>query len=181
MFSLAKDITLKPRAIGIGIFLLALALRLGFALQWHELPYGDAPLWDAKGHDDWAMKILQGQFLQPTAFYSSPLYPFFLALIYQLFGHSFLIVSIINAMIDSATCTMLGIIALEYFGVCAAVLTGLLAALCRSMIFYTAPVMKESLGLFLLAAFTYLFLRALRESKARDFVLGGFCLGLCAL
>lgn len=172
---------LTPRTVSIGVFALAFTLRLIFAWQWHDLPYGDAPLWDAKGHDDWATQILQGHFLQKTAFYSSPLYPYFLALLYKLWGHSFLMVSVVNAIIDSLTCVLLAFIAFECFGASAAALTGLLAAFCRSMIFYTAPVMKESLGLFLLAAFTWMLLRALHGGKGRDFALAGCCLGLCAL
>ena len=185
MFAFTKDSPINrlvsARAIGIGIFFLAFALRLCFAIQWHNLPYGGVPLGDAADHDDWAMKILQGHFLKSPAFYSSPLYPYFLALTYKLFGHSFFMVSIVNALIDSLTCVLLGIIAFDCFGAGAAIITGLLAVFCRSMIFYTAPVMKESLGLFLLAASTLMLLRALRNGKGRDFAFGGFCLGLCAL
>jgi len=172
----------KPQtSIAILTFLAALIMRLVFAYQWHALPYGDAPLLDAKSYHLWAQEIANGQWTRGTAFYQSPLYPYVLAIIYKLFGHGMIVASVFNALLDAASCALLSRIAFRCFGPAAALATGLLAAIYRPLIFFTAPVMKETLGVFLLTVFLALALKALASGKIRDYVLSGLALGLAAL
>ncbi len=167
--------------IASGVFLLALAVRLVFIWQWNATPYGVMPIIDAHVYDLWAQDIANGQILRAKAFYQSPLYPYLLALIYKIFGHSFLAASLFNAILDSLSCAILSLTAFSCFGFEAALLTGALAALDRQLIFYTAPLMKESLGVFLMALFLAAVLRALKSGSTKHFFLSGALLGLLAL
>jgi 4-amino-4-deoxy-L-arabinose transferase-like glycosyltransferase len=167
--------------IAIGVFALAFAVRAVFAFQWQTTPYGGAPLLDARAYDDWAQAIAQGHWLRARAFYQSPLYPYLLAALYKIFGHNYLAASFLNAALDAGTAAILSLISFTLFGRMAAIVTGLLAAFYAPMIFYTAPVMKEPLGLFLLALFLLFALRAVRAGWNRDFAWAGFFLGLAAL
>lgn len=171
----------QPLPVYASIFILALALRIVFAFQWHDTPYGAAPLLDAKAYDDWAQSIASGQWLRTTAFYQSPLFPYVLAVLYKVFGHSYLMISLFNAFLDSCIAVILSMISRCCFGIAAAAITGVLAALYGPFIFYSAPVMKEPLGQFLLSLFLLYALRALRENRLRDFMLCGAGLGLGAL
>ncbi|MDD5586664.1 MAG: glycosyltransferase family 39 protein [Alphaproteobacteria bacterium] len=171
----------SPAAIAVIIFLLAFGVRLVFALQWHGTPYGGAPLLDAASYHQWAQDIAKGHLFRARAFYQSPLYPYVLGGLYALFGPSPLLASLFNAVLGAAACSLLGLIAFGAFGPLAALATGLLAAFNKQMIFYTAPVMKEPLGLFLLAVFLLLALRALRKKEPFSFFGSGFLLGLSAL
>jgi hypothetical protein len=74
--------------------------------------------------------------------------------------------SFFNALLGALSCAVLSLITLGCFGFEAALLTGALAALDRQLIFYTAPLMKESLGFFLTAVFLASVLRALSVSSA---------------
>ncbi len=172
---------LTAREIGIGIFVLALIVRVVFVFQWNATPYGAVPLLDALAYDEWAQNIAKGHLLQSRAFYQSPLYPYLLAVIYKIFGHKLLAASLFNAVLSAGACTVLGIIAFEAFGVEAALAAGILATFTRSFVFYSAPVMKEPLGLLLLALFLLFALRALRDNRLRDFIWSGLFLGFCAL
>jgi 4-amino-4-deoxy-L-arabinose transferase-like glycosyltransferase len=164
-----------------GIFLAALLLRLIFVWQWSATPYGALPIIDAHAYDLWGWDIASGHLFRDTAFYQSPLYPYVLALIYAIFGYNLLAVSLFNALLSALTCVILGLIAFDSFGPFAALATGALAVFDRHLIFYAAPVMKESLCLFLIALFLMCVLRALRSGRGWDFFLSGAWLGLAAL
>jgi hypothetical protein len=88
--------------------------------------------------------------------------------------------SFFNALLGALSCAVLSLITLGCFGFEAALLTGALAALDRQLIFYTAPLMKESLGFFLTAVFLASVLRALSVSSAlTPFAQPGRSGGLC--
>lgn len=171
----------SPRSlIALCVFACAFLLRAFFAFQWQYMPYGDVPLLDARAYDDWARALLDGQ-PNNHAFYQSPVYPYLLALLYRLTGHSFLAASLLNALLDSATAAILSLVSFSLFGRMAAIVTGILAATYAPMIFYTAPLMKESLTLFLFAVFLFAALQILQNNRLRDYALCGLAFGLAAL
>lgn len=177
-----RRILADPRIAFAVIFLVAFAVRCVFVVQWNHTPYATQPLLDAKVYHEWAQAIASGEFLRGKAFYQSPLYPYFLGLVYALFGPHFWLVGLINALFEAGTATLLSLIALRAFGsLSAAVGTGVIAAFYRPTIFYTAPVMKEPLGLFLLALFFCLFQRGLSLPRTRTFFFSGLVLGLAVL
>ena len=171
----------SPRFIAFSLFGLAFLLRFVFALQWHATPYGAFPLIDALSYDRWALALANGDTLNAQAFYQSPVYPYLLSVLYRVTGHSLFCASLLNALLDSATAALLALVSFSLFGRAAAIITGLLAALCAPMIFYTAPVMKESLTLFLLALFLHTSLRLLQANRLRDYFFCGLCFGLAVL
>ena len=168
-------------AVAALVFLVAFAVRLIFAFQWNATPYGLTPLMDAADNFRLAQAVAHGQLLQAGAFYLSPLYPYVLGAVYALFGSGLFLASVINAVLDAGTCAILSLVAFGSFGPVAALATGLFGAFNDKMIFYTAPVMKESLGLFLLSAFIWCAFKALDRKKAGAYFGAGVCLGLAEL
>ena len=176
-----KRIACNEFAICIAIFVFSLLLRAFFAYQWQGTPYGASPLLDAQAYDAWAQKIARGQLFRDRAFYQSPLYPYVLGAFYWLLGHNLFFVGLLNAVLSAATAALLGAIAFFCFGAPAAWATGLLAAFDRLMIFYAAPVMKESLALLLLAIFLYAVLKSLTHKGKYSPLIAGLGLGLGVL
>jgi tetratricopeptide (TPR) repeat protein len=172
---------LCPRAVGGMTFILALIVRLVFADQWHATPYGMSPQLDALAYNDWAINISHGHVLHGRVFYQSPLYPYLLGIIYTFLGPNLWFPSLFNVLVSAVTCSLLSCLAFAAFGPWAAVTTGVLAAFYRPAIFYTAPVMKESLVLFLLACFAFKIFRARAANRTIDFLYSGVFLGLCAI
>ena len=168
----------KPFVI-TAIFVVALLLRVIFVFEWFRTPYGAVPLLDAASYDQWAREIAAGQFLRAAAFYQSPLYPYLLAVLYKIVGPDFTVVAYLQAIVGAATCAWIALIAFESSNELAALVAGLLASFYRPMIFFTAPLMKETLSLFLLAGTVYFMLQSFKTK--RGFWLGGFFLGLTAL
>jgi len=145
------------------VFMLALMVRVLFVLQWDDLPYAHAPLLDAQVYDMWATEIAQGSLLRGKAFYQSPLYPYLCGLLYAVFGHSSLVIGLFNALLGAASIAILTALTGAWFGAGAALAAGLLGAFYRPFLFYTAPLMKEPLALFLLTLFVAFIFRGFRE------------------
>ena len=67
--------------------LLALALRLLYLADVSGQPFFTAPIVDQASYDRWAAAIAaSGDWLGQEPFYQDPLYPYFLAVIYKIFG-----------------------------------------------------------------------------------------------
>lgn len=162
-------------------FGLALAVRLLFVFQWQATPYANWPLLDADAYHEWAKIIASGELFRPRAFYQSPLYPYLLGFLYAVFGASALVAGLWGALLDALTVTLLTHFTFKHFGRTAAIATALLAIFFRPMIFYSAPVMKEPLVLFLLAALLPFAFSALHDNKRKAFALSGLLIGLGAL
>ncbi len=172
---------LQPRWIFTGVFLFAFLLRLIFIFQWFTTPYGSDPFLDAQAYNNWAKDIASGHIYHGMAFYLAPMLPYILGLLYAIFGPSLWIASLFNALINSAACVLLSRLSYRAFGAVAAIATGILAAAYRAFIFYSAPVMKESLVIFLTALFLTFAYEAMKTNTRKAFVFTGIGLGLCAM
>jgi tetratricopeptide (TPR) repeat protein len=62
---------------------------------------------DMQFYDDWAKQILHGHWTDHQAFYGLPLYPFLLALLYRLFGHTPFVPGFFQACLDAGTAVLL--------------------------------------------------------------------------
>jgi len=102
---------LKPEIILTGVFIIALLIRFIYLNQIIFTPIFRGLAVDAEKYDSFALQILKGNFSHKDSIYLNPLYPFFLALIYLIFGHSHLIVASIQGIIDSISCIVIYYIA----------------------------------------------------------------------
>src|SRR6188474_1319259 len=85
------------------ILAVAFLLKLVFVLQSRDALYVRVPIMDARDYDTMAQHIAQGNLLRQQAFFMGPLYPYFLGLIYALFGRDFTMVRLIQAFGGAAT------------------------------------------------------------------------------
>ena len=60
-------------------------------------PFFDVLLGDAHGYDEWARRLAAGDWIGTEVFYQAPLYPYFLGVVYAIFGRDLLIVRIVQA------------------------------------------------------------------------------------
>ena len=106
--------------VGIG----ALALRLIYLAQLSETPLFQVLIGDGRQYDIWAQQIASGEWLGRDVFYQTPLYPYFLAVLYKVFGHHLLAVRLVQAALGAASCVFLGLAGRAFFNE----RTGLIAA-----------------------------------------------------
>lgn len=71
-------------------------------------------------YDDWAQRILHGQWTDHLAFYGLPLYAYLLAGLYKLAGYSPFVPGLLQAVLEAGTAVLIYKIGTRIFGPCAA-------------------------------------------------------------
>jgi 4-amino-4-deoxy-L-arabinose transferase-like glycosyltransferase len=161
----------------IAIFVLALLLRLIFVLCIpHRVFYPDT-----QQYQGIAVNLVQGNGYAieagvPTA-RRVPVYPFFLAAVYYLFGVSPLAVLLLQSVIGALTCVFTAKIAREVFDEKAARLAGALAAAHPVLISYSGVLLSECLFTLLLAMMAWALLTAFRERRVVSYFVSGILFG----
>jgi tetratricopeptide (TPR) repeat protein len=165
----------------LAIFLVAFVLKLVFVLETREALYIRVPIMDARDYDTMAQQIAGGGLLRRQAFFMGPLYPYFLGLMYSLFGRDFTLVRVIQAAGGAATVMLAFLIGRRVFRPCAALIGVALLALCASVTFYETELLMEWLGALLNCFALWLLVTARDDASRRRFLLAGMALGLSAL
>jgi len=166
----------------LSIFVLALLLRLGFIFLYPLTEVRD----DALGYDSIAKNIISGKGFAyggedfPTI-RRGPIYPYFLASIYLVFGHNYDIVRVFQATLDSVTAIILFLIGVSIFGRKVAYTASLIYALYFPAIANTSVLYMESLLTFLLAVTVLLLVKVLRGKELKWPICLGFMLGITTL
>ena len=139
---------------------------------------------DAAEYEATALSILNdgiyGEDKTPTSF-RPPLYPSFLALIYRIFGHSYLAVRVVQAILGALTCIVIYFIALELIDRNAALISGLLAAVNISFIKSTEHFLTELIATFLISLIVFSLIKLKRSSSLSKQAFVGLLAGLIAL
>jgi Tfp pilus assembly protein PilF len=187
------------------VWLLLAVLALGLGLRTANLadisdsPFFTRPVIDGQAYDRWALAIT-GRADNPQAkaaaggpFFQDPLYPYFLALIYSVFGHSYWAVYLIQLLLAAVFPLLVYDTARRLFDWRAGIAAAAMAALYKPLIFYESQIEKTALAVFLSALFLWLFVRCLaphphsRPPRPASFALllwplsAGIVLGLAAL
>jgi 4-amino-4-deoxy-L-arabinose transferase-like glycosyltransferase len=172
------------------IFGLALSLRLAYALLApHIDPFllQDELSSDARDYDQLAWNLAQGigftgypTFLRPTSF-RAPLYPFFLAAVYLVFGRNLVAARLVQALVGALACPISAKIADKLFGRRVALLAGLGMALHPLLIYFEGWIITDTLFIFLLTLTVLLALRAIEQPTAAGAIGTGVVLGLSVL
>ncbi len=97
------------------IFVVALAVRLVVLSRLWNSPFGPGDQSDMQFYQDWAGRILHGQWTDHQAFIAMPGYPFFLAAVYRLAGVNPWLVASLNAVSESLIAVLLFVIARRVF------------------------------------------------------------------
>ncbi len=160
---------------------IALALRLlhvHFTQRSNPLA-GDLQL-DAATYDRWARALAFGGDAGPTTLMQSPVYPWFLSLIYRAFGPELAAIRIAQALLGTASCVLVMIATRRAFrSNAAALVSGLIAALYAPLIFYEGILLPATLVVFLTALFAAIMLGGERPGPRR-LVAAGAALGAAA-
>src|SRR5262245_15501721 len=95
------------RWIALAIFAIAFGVRVVHVLQIRSAPFFTLLMGDSRSYDEWAVRIASGDWIGREVFYQAPLYPYFLGVVYRLFGRDLLLVRVMQSAIGSASCVLL--------------------------------------------------------------------------
>jgi len=129
---------------------------------------------DALYHHEWAVSIIKGGWLGKDAFFRAPLYPHFLALLYQIFGINLLVPRITQSMIGSLNCVLVAMIGTALFNKKVGIIAGIIASLYPLFIYFDNELLIPTVLIFLVLLGTYLILKldATNVSKGAWFYTG---------
>ncbi|OFW29422.1 MAG: hypothetical protein A3H97_17245 [Acidobacteria bacterium RIFCSPLOWO2_02_FULL_65_29] len=155
-----------PRFIlpALSILAVALAVRLVHVWQIRRAPFFDVLMGDARGYDAWALRIAGGEWIGRDVFYQAPLYPYFLGVIYAVAGHNLLAVRVVQALLGSAACALVGSAAARLFSRGAGIAAGLALALYAPAIFFDGLLQKSVLDVFFVSLTLWLMSRIIVPS-----------------
>ncbi|MFN2376540.1 MAG: tetratricopeptide repeat protein [Candidatus Binatia bacterium] len=159
------------------VLVIAALLRVAHVMALSTTPFFDNLGLDCLVYDEWAQRIAAGDWMGSRIFYQDPLYPYFLGVIYAVFGRDLMLVYLLQVGFGVATCALTAVLGRRIFGAAAGNLAGAIAALFLPSIFYEAQIEKTFLSVFLVAAFLVLVLDRRRGAR----VAAGAVLALAAL
>ena len=137
------------------IFLVAFSVRLLHVWQLRSTPFFDTLLGDANGYDKWAVGLAAGDWIGSDVFYQAPLYPYFLGVVYAVFGRDLLVVRIVQAAIGSASCVLLALACARLFSRRVGLVAGLALALWAPAIFFDSLLQKAVLDMLFICLSLY--------------------------
>jgi len=168
--------------LGFGwIAIIALAARGLHLWQTRGQPVSAVLLGDAHAYDAWARGIAAGDWLGDEVFYQSPLYPYWLAVVYRLTGGSVTAVRVIQSGLGAASCVMLAEAARRFFSRRVGWVAGLILAVYPTAVFFDGILQKASLDMFLTTLLLLLVARASPRGGPRAWFAIGLVLGALAL
>lgn len=169
----------------LAIFIIALSIRMIiFAIN----PYYWEPSEDSAQYDSIAWNLLSGRGYsmdnqppyQPTA-RRPPVYPLFLAAVYQIIGRDYRGAKLIQAFIDSITCVLLYLIARRVLNKRQALVAGILIAIWPSTALFSNHLLSETIFTFFISLVVLSTYKILETKNIKFSLITGILIGIAAL
>ena len=162
----------------LGIFAVALAVRIAVLILIAHGPYREVSNIDSEGYEKWANELLTSGWLPPRGFYQSPLYAYWLALVTMVFGPGTFAPRIIQIVLGSLSTVIVYGIGAQLFTRRVGWIAGLGLAVYGPLILEEVTISKTTLLVFTVVASFGLFLRHGPRAELPGIAASGFLLGV---
>jgi tetratricopeptide (TPR) repeat protein len=142
------------------IFLFALLLRSIYLWEIKDITAFSLLLGDAKSYATWAQEIAGGQWLGNKVFYQAPLYPYFLAVNYSIFGSNPFAIRLIQILLGATACLLIARAGRHFISNKVGLLSGFLLAIYPTAIFFDCLIQKAVLDLFFMTLLLFFLSKA---------------------
>jgi tetratricopeptide (TPR) repeat protein len=163
------------------LFIVAFLPRIFFLNQLNKSLVSDLLVLDSADYDRWAMEIARGNWVGKDVFYAMPFYPYFLGVIYFLFGYFLSMVRLIQICIGSINCVLVYWLAKRIFGSAVAIVSFLTCAFFGLFILYDNMLIATSLIIFSYLALFNLISSFIQKQAVLKIFLIGLTLGISCL
>ena len=168
--------------IALALFCAAFLLRLIYLLQMKGDPlFVNLIGGDSIYYDFVARMIIEGNWSDKTAFLHSPLYRYFLVVLYSLFGRDLDVVRYVQAVLGSVNAVLVYFIGKRIFNETVGLIAGIMMALYRIFFFFEGLLLPDSILPFLCLLTILAVIIACETMNYKRWVIAGACLGLCAI
>lgn len=142
----------------LALLSVVVGLRVGYVCELRSWPAFDRPAVDAGYNDAWARAIARGDehFSEPysptpvdtAAYFRPPGYPFFLALVYRIFGENYLAPRIVQMLLGVASVALLAWFGRRWYGAAVGFVAMLLAGTYWGLIYFEGELLEPALLIF---------------------------------
>lgn len=168
-------------AFPFAIFVVAFSVRLIYLIHIQAIPLFYHLASDARSYDEWAQRIVAGDWLGQGVFYQAPLYPYFLALLQFVMGHDLWSIRVVQILLGSLSCVLLYAAGKSFLSRGAGIAAGFMLSLYAPAIFFDALIQKTVVDLFLITLLLFLLSRTQQGSHWGRWVAIGAVLALLGL
>jgi len=175
-----RGLAAKPWFWPVLIASTALVLRVLYVLQISNTPFFQTLGLDARFYDRTAWAMLTGEGIE-GAYFMSPLYSWFLAGLYRLFGRDLLFVRLVQSLLGAGTSVLTYLLTTRVFDRRVGIVAGFVAATYGAFIFYDGSVLMTPLLVVLSLAALFLLVEATRRRHALLMLASGVAFGLAAI
>lgn len=169
------------------IIAIGLILRIVFIAETAGIPFFRHLVSDSKIYNDWALGIAgKGNWNSPGSFFMAPFYPYFMGIIYMIFGESITLVRVLQALISTANIFIIYLTGRRLINKNAGYIAASIAALYKLYIFYSGIILSETLQTFAVSLLVLLLVTAsadLKDNKKHisKWIWAGVLLGVSAI
>lgn len=164
------------------VILAAILVRDLYFLQYrNNVPYYSVLIVDSAYYNSWAERVVSGAGYGPMPFYLAPLYPYFVALIYAIAGHSVTVVYLIQMLLGVSNGLMVYLLGRRLFGHWAGVAGMGMVFLYGPLMYLESKLLSETLSVSLNLASLLLLARALDRPSWGRLLLAGIVLGAAVI
>jgi tetratricopeptide (TPR) repeat protein len=163
------------------LFCIAFLPRLIHLLSISHNPFFHFPVIDGQTYDDWAQEIAKGHWIGDKVFWQAPLYPYFLGIIYSIFGHDLFLVRFIQILLGSINCLLLFRITKTAFNSKVAWIAFFIASFYGPFLFFDAEILNPVLIIFFNLLLILVLFSFSRSFKKSQLFLAGIILGLSSI
>ena len=169
--------------IPIFIFIFAFSIRLVYLNQIKSSPLftPSRATIDELLYDQWAKDIAFKDPVGKEPFWGLPLYPYFLGVVYFIFGANVFIARFIQILIGAANCVLIYIIGKRIFGRSVGIISGFAFAVYNGAIFNEALLTSSSIGVLLNCCLILSILSLDKKPGYKNALSLGLILGLASL
>lgn len=159
------------------IFILAFLIRILYNIFYVGI--NNVPTSDAQDYHQIALNLLHTGAYHST--FRPPLLPFFIAILYKLFGINYFVVRVALSIFSSFTCLIVYKITKELFDKQVALIAAFISAIYWMMFYWCGFLLTETLCTFFLMLAVLYLVKSSTNPLLRHLILGGISLGLAAL
>jgi Flp pilus assembly protein TadD/4-amino-4-deoxy-L-arabinose transferase-like glycosyltransferase len=163
------------------LLVVVFALKAVYVVQSADALHVRVPIMDSRYYDEMAQDIARGNVVRREAFFMGPLYPYLLALLYEVVGRDFMVVRLLQALGGALAVMLTFVMGRCLFRPSAAMAGAVLLALDGAMTFYETQLLMEGLGTLLNLSALYLLVSGGERISPRRAAFAGAVLGLSAL
>jgi len=163
------------------VAVVAVIVRWIYVIQLSGNPGFSVPMVDEKWHWQWALDILNGPFLGQGAWFRAPLYPYFLAFLAFVTGHSILWTKLLQVVVCGGTAFFLFKLTEQLINRRAALIAGLIYAFYGTLLYYEAMFLIPVLFLFFVIWGMYRLIVFRDSPRIATWLLTGLVFGLAAI